>query len=114
MTKTTEIQLQSQIFQWAWNTHPETRRLLFAVPNGGYRNKIEATQLKASGMVAGIPDMLFVWKGRVHAFELKTASGILSPAQSEVHKVWNPHCSVHVIRDIQTFQSIFKSIIQQQ
>jgi hypothetical protein len=82
----TEIQLQSKCFQWTWNQYPETRRCFFHVPNGGSRNKIEAGQLKASGVVAGVPDMLLVWKGSVYAFEFKTETGVLSDAQKEVGK----------------------------
>lgn len=107
-----EIQLQSKCFQWTWNQYPETRRCFFHVPNGGSRNKIEAGQLKASGVVAGIPDMILVWKCVPYAFEFKTETGILSESQKEVHKAWINNAVVTVIRDYETFQLIFKSIIQ--
>src|SRR5690348_1860369 len=83
-----ELQLQSACFQWAWNTHPETRRLLAHIPNGSSRNKVEAVQLKASGVVAGWPDLMLVWKGRVHAFELKLPHGTVSPEQREIHRLF--------------------------
>src|SRR4051812_48799971 len=70
-TGPSEIQLQAKCFQWAWNTYPETRRCLAHVPNGSSRNKIEAVQLKASGVVAGVHDLFFYWKKQLYWFELK-------------------------------------------
>jgi hypothetical protein len=108
-----EIQFQAILFQWCWNTYPQTRRLLFHVPNGGKRGKIEAMQLKASGVIAGIPDLIFIWKGKMYAFELKTATGILSDNQKEVHAIWaNHNVTVNVIRTLLDFQNIINSIIK--
>lgn len=107
----TEIQLQSKCFQWTWNEYPETRRCFFHVPNGGSRNKIEAGQLKASGVVAGIPDMVLVWRLKPYGFEFKTPTGVLSDKQKLVHTAWINNAVVFEIRDFDTFQSIFKSII---
>ena len=42
---------QSIIFAWASmqeNVYPELK-LMFAIPNGGYRNKLEAKNLKMKG-----------------------------------------------------------------
>ncbi|MFT4061092.1 MAG: VRR-NUC domain-containing protein [Edaphocola sp.] len=109
----TEIQMQAECFKWAWNEHPETRRLLFHVPNGGQRNKIEAGQLKASGVVAGIPDMIFVWKGKVYAFEFKAEKGRVSETQKAVHDAWR-HAGVlvWVVWSVDIFKSLFKEIVE--
>lgn len=54
-----EAELQAAIIQWAalrsgrW---PELA-LLFHIPNGGSRNKIEAVHLKQQGVKAGVPDL---------------------------------------------------------
>jgi hypothetical protein len=107
-----EIQLQAECWQWAWNTYPDTRRLLFHVPNGGSRSKIEGMQLKASGVVPGIPDLLFLWHGRLYSFELKTLTGTVSDDQALVHITWETHCvSTHIVRTLETFQRIFTQII---
>lgn len=109
-----ELQIQAAAFQWAWNTYPHTRRLLFHVPNGGYRSKVEAANMKASGVVPGIPDMLLLWKGRAHAFEFKTTSGRASPEQVKVHHAWiDQNIPVYVVRSVEDFKQIFKSIIIQ-
>lgn len=78
-----ESKLQSQCFQYAWNTYPASRLMLFHVPNGGRRSKIEAMQFKAMGVIPGVADMIFIHKGKVYAFEFKTDTGTQSPAQKE-------------------------------
>lgn len=107
-----EIRIQAECFQWAWNTHPTTRRLLFHVPNGGSRGVIEGMQLKASGVVAGVPDMVLLWRGRAYGFEMKTSTGVLSPAQAELHKIWQANgVPVIVVRSLEQFAAAFTSII---
>jgi hypothetical protein len=111
----TELQLQSKCFQWAWNEYPETRRLLFHVPNGGKRSKREAMNLKASGVVAGIPDMPFLWKGRLYAFEFKVDRNGLSDDQEETFIRWSEHgATCCEVRDVEGFKSIFQTIINKQ
>lgn len=106
-----EIQLQAKCYQWMWNFHPETRYLFFAVPNGGTRNMIEATQLKASGLLAGIPDCIFMWKGKGYGIEFKTDTGRLSPAQVKVHEKWQGHAEVYVVRSFDAFKELIEQII---
>jgi len=108
----TEIQIQATSFQWAWNTYPETRLCLFHVPNGGSRNKIEAAQLKASGVIPGIPDLIFIWKGHIYAFEAKTQYGKLSDVQKALHDAWKDQgITVSIFRSIEEFKSLFISIL---
>lgn len=109
-----EIQIQSECFQWAWNTYPQTRKLLFHVPNGGKRNPIEAMQLKASGVVAGVPDMFFLWRAQWHIFEFKDDKGVLSKDQKELHQIWGCQGQViHIVRDVDTFKAEFRRILGQ-
>jgi hypothetical protein len=108
----TELQLQAQCYQWAHNTYPQLRKLLFAVPNGGTRHAREAMSLKASGVVSGVPDMICVYGGRPVAFELKAEKGRLSEDQREVLQKWSDHgITVHVIKTVEEFQTIIKTII---
>ena len=55
----TEAQEQTVLFEWArmmQGKYPELA-LLHAIPNGGSRHPVEAKNLKAQGVKAGIPDM---------------------------------------------------------
>jgi len=62
MAKTTvlsEAQEQRMLFQWAnmvKGAYPALE-LLFAIPNGGRRDMIEARHLKETGVKAGVPDI---------------------------------------------------------
>jgi len=81
-----EHQEQAALFEWAslvQNRYPELR-LLFAIPNGGLRNKVVAAKLKAEGVKPGVPDIFLpVPRGGWHGLciEMKTKSGTVSKAQ---------------------------------
>lgn len=68
--------------------HRDTKHLpIFAIANGGHRNVIEATNLKRSGVVAGVPDIcVAVPSGDSHGLwlECKIGKGALSEAQRDV------------------------------
>jgi len=55
----TEAQEQKALFEWAaYNrTKYPALDLMFAIPNGGSRNLIEARHLKEQGVKAGVPDI---------------------------------------------------------
>lgn len=107
-----EIQIQAECFQFLWNNYPLTRRCFFHVPNGGSRNKIEGMQLKASGVVPGVCDMILLWRGRAYGFEVKTSIGIISPDQEKVHAAWRGQdVRVEVVRDIDEFRNLIIEII---
>ncbi len=54
-------------------------------PAGGKRPKSTAGKMKSMGQVAGMPDWLIVYRGRLFGIELKTRSGRLSPEQIATH-----------------------------
>ncbi len=82
----TEHEEQVALFQWAAANEEEHEelKLLFAVPNGGYRPMATAAQLKAEGVRAGVPDVcLPVARGRFHSLwiEMKRKPNTTSDAQ---------------------------------
>ena len=55
----TEAEEQEAVMRWAemsLGVHPELA-LLFHIPNGGSRNKVEAAHLKRLGVKKGVPDL---------------------------------------------------------
>ena len=74
---------QAALFCWAAlpevkAKYPQFERLLFAIPNGGERNKIVAAKMKATGTKAGVHDIfLSVSRGGYHGLyiELKKFAG---------------------------------------
>ena len=83
-----EASEQETIFRWAElnkGKYPELE-LMFHIPNGGSRNKLEAANLKRQGVKAGVPDIcLPVPKGKYHGLyiELKHGKNKLSVIQAE-------------------------------
>lgn len=64
-----EDALQRAVVQWLTLAKP--RCLWFHVPNGGARDAITGARLKAMGVRAGVPDLVFIWKGGAGFIELK-------------------------------------------
>lgn len=92
--KQDEHQAQAALFRWA---ELQRRRLpelnlLFAIPNGGFRNKATAGRLKAEGVKAGVPDIcLPVARGEFHGLFIEMKAGRNKPTQSQV--AWHYHLS---------------------
>lgn len=81
-----ESNIQRWCVYWFRRQYPRLARLLFAVPNGGARNRVTASILKGEGVVAGVSDLiLMVPAGGYHALciEMKTAKGRQQPSQKE-------------------------------
>ena len=107
-----EDKIQSDFFKKCWNIIPITRGLLFSVPNGGYRNKAEANKLKSTGVVKGIPDIIFLWKGKMYAIEFKTDKGYVSPDQIKIHELWKINgVDVLIFRDSDKAFDYIKNIV---
>lgn len=75
----TEDQEQMLFVQW-WRRNRNER--IFAIPNGGHRHPAVAMKLKATGSVAGIPD-LFVPALHLWIEMKKQTGGRLSPVQKD-------------------------------
>jgi hypothetical protein len=107
-----EDQLQAHCFQWTWNEFPDTRRLFFSVPNGGTRNKIEAAKFKATGLIAGVADMILLWKAKTYFFEFKFENGKQSQSQKEFqYNVTNQGFDYYLVKDADEFKIIFTKIV---
>jgi hypothetical protein len=67
---------------------PQIEPFLFAIPNGGLRNKTTAARLKAEGVKPGVPDLfLSLPSGTYHGLYIemkRSEGGKLSPEQKEM------------------------------
>ncbi len=107
-----EDDLQAKCFQWFWNTYPEHRRMLFAVPNGGHRDKITANRLKATGVVPGVSDLILVVLEGVIFIEMKTETGVQSKEQLDFQlKVESRGHWYYVVRTFNDFKELINSYI---
>lgn len=107
-----EDQFQAACFEWAWNYLPQTRRLLWHVPNGGARNAKEASKLKAMGVVPGVFDLHLLWHGVLWVIELKVGLNSQSNEQIKWGEAVRAHgAQTYEIRDLEQFQQIMKKIV---
>lgn len=82
-----EHRLQCACVRWFRYKYPNLAQLLFAIPNGGSRNKAEASRLKAEGVTSGVADLILLRANRFYGalcIEMKTPKG----RQSETQKHW--------------------------
>jgi hypothetical protein len=81
----TEDQEQSWLVAWFRKTYPQHR--IFAIPNGGGRSKSEGVLLKATGVTAGVLDLMIpAPSGHYHGLfiEMKVQKGgRVSPEQKD-------------------------------
>jgi len=98
-----EDQIQAEIFKWYRNNHPEN--LIFSVPNGGTRNIREATLLKATGVTAGVSDLIVIKQNEVIFVEVKTEVGKQSKEQKAFEaKVQSLGFKYILVRSLEDFQ----------
>ena len=105
--------LQSECFLWMWNTFPKLRRLCWTTVNShpawGSR---ELSILKAVGLVKGVTDLVFYYKGVLHVFDVKIGSDRLKPEQKEfIANVEANGGKGYEIRSLEQFQNIIEEIL---
>lgn len=82
-----EHRLQVACVQWFHYQYPNHAHNLFAVPNGGKRDKVTAAKLKAEGALAGVADLILLIQSKGYGallIEMKTSSG----RQADSQKAW--------------------------
>ncbi len=82
-----EHRLQCSCVRWFRLQFPHLAYALFAVPNGGSRNKAEAARMKNEGVTAGVSDLILLKSNRHHSalcIEMKTKEG----KQNQAQKAW--------------------------
>lgn len=94
--KQTEHYEQVKLFQWAKaqsSKYPQLT-MMFAIPNGGQRNIVTATKLKAEGVKSGVPDVFLAYPSldcNGLFIEMKSPKGKVSENQRE----WIAGLSAH-------------------
>lgn len=82
-----ESEIQRSCVKWFRLQYRDLSKLLFAIPNGGYRNAREAARMKLEGTTPGVSDLILLvsndeWSSL--CIEIKAAKG----RQSEYQKQW--------------------------
>ncbi len=84
--RATEEETQAAIVEALRIAFP--RIIVAAIPNGGSRHPAEAKNMKLTGTLAGMPDLVVVLpNGRCCWIEVKRADGVISAPQNNVFPV---------------------------
>lgn len=120
-----EDQIQAEIYQFYNNsyclTHHENRNLIFAVPNGGLRSKVEAMKLKSTGTLAGVSDLIIYHHKKIEELgvmtvlnifvEVKTETGNQSKEQKQFEaRVTKMGFRYVIVRSLDEFKQIINKI----
>lgn len=108
--KQEEHNMQVACVCWFRMQYSVRSALLFAVPNGGRRDRVTGAKLKAEGTLAGVADMLLLCpSSRYHGLciEFKTQKGRQSEAQKTFQrKVEGAGYAYCVVRSIGDFMNV--------
>lgn len=109
-----EERIQGEFFQWVWNSQIIPRGCMWAVPNGGFRDRRTANVLKATGVVSGVWDLHIFYKGKFYILETKTQNGRLSKEQENWLKLMqeNGVAGHFIYRTLEEGKTIIKKITE--
>lgn len=115
--KISEASLQISCVKWFRLQYPDIGFLLFSVPNGGFRNAIEASNLKRQGVVSGVSDLILLIPdkdiGGVLCLELKVGRN----NQTELQEQWESMAVKYgntyvVIRSLEEFIDVVEKYLK--
>lgn len=113
--------LQQECYTHLWNQYPATRRTCWHTPNEFHRQKgmtakehmIIISQRKAIGVLSGVVDLTWYWKGTLYMFDIKIGRDTLSVAQADFITANVSQGGVfHEISTLYQFQSIVSEIMK--
>lgn len=111
-----EHNLQVACVRWLKLQYPQFAHNLFAVPNGGKRDKVTAGKMKAEGVLAGVSDLIFLKSNANFGallIEMKDEKGKQSEAQKEWQKLIEADGYKYVVcRSLEDFMREIKDYIE--
>lgn len=98
--KREESQLQRNCVKWFRYEYKGMTKVLFSIPNGGYRTPFEAMIMKGEGVVAGVADLfLMEARGEFHGLfiEMKVGKNKQTIEQKEFEKAAKRNLFAYVV-----------------
>lgn len=96
-----ESRIQQACVKWFDYEYTEIRKLLFAVPNGGYRSGLEAKIMHGEGVRAGVSDMILLVARKNYnslCIEFKASDkSVQTDNQKEWQKLVEAHGSKYIV-----------------
>ncbi len=112
--KNQESKLQIECVKWFRLRFREPKYLIFAVPNGGVRNKITAKILKAEGVRSGVADLCIMTNCKMFFIEMKFGKGKQTDSQKDFEQVvMNMGFNYYVCNDFDSFQKVCEFELKQ-
>ena len=109
--------LQRQCVKWFRLQYAGIGNLLFAIPNGGFRNQIEAKIMKGEGVVSGVSDLILLYSNGVYnslCIEMKVPGGRQTDKQRDWQELAERHGNKYVIcHSLDEFMSEVNGYMQQ-
>jgi hypothetical protein len=105
-----ESKIQQMIWQWFWNTYClpslDHREIMYHVPNEGQH------KLTSIGVYAGIPDLIFTFRGVHYYCEIKTPQGKLRRSQKlcAEHITNVKGCKWLLVRSLEEFKEYIEGL----
>lgn len=91
-----EHDLQVACVAWFRAQYPKDAAMLFAVPNGGRRGKVEAALLKAEGVLPGVADLILLEaRGGYGALCIEMKTRRRGSGQSDYQRDWQAEAEAH-------------------
>lgn len=106
-----ESGIQKACVRWFRIQYCQYAKLLFAVPNGGLRNAIEAAIMQDEGVVPGVSDLILLISRNGYTslcIEMKRADGKQTKFQKEWQLLVEKNGSKYVI--CRCFDDFFKTV----
>ena len=93
---------------------PSASDARIAVPNGGRRDGLTGAVMQATGVLAGVTDLIMIHNGKVYFVELKTSTGTLSKSQKRF-KLMLEMCGFgdnwYMIRGVDEFKELINKLV---
>lgn len=106
-----EAAFQQQCRIWFHNLFPQYRGLLFHVRNNSESAR-DGKYWKELGVIPGVSDFMFLFKGKCHCIELKTLTGYQSDEQiAWEFKVKEQNIDYYLVNSMEGFKSLILKII---
>ena len=114
-----ESRLQRDCVAWFRLQYPKHAPMLFAVPNGGGRSRIEAAIMKSEGVTAGVADLILLEaRGGFGSLCIEMKTGSSSSRQSASQKEWQRQAETNgnryvVCRTFEQFRATVNDYMRQ-
>ena len=112
MPKVGEHLLQLACVRFFRQYYPDLYRNIWHT-NGRAINASNGAVLKGMGVVAGVSDLLFFYKGTLHGIELKMGNGRQSDEQKEFEKMLKANGGrYYIVRTLDSFANLINEIVK--